>query len=108
MRRCLDDTGFCAMVLHKFAARAADQIAALQRAFDSANAPELARQAHTLQGVAANLSAATLRDRAEELETAAVRGDLKTARGALERTRGELARCLAVIPGLLARVAPRS
>ncbi len=108
IQRCLDDRGFCAMVLHKFAARSADQLAALERAFDSANTRELARQAHTLQGVAANLSAPALRARAEELEGEAVRGDLQAARGALDRTRVELDRCLATIPGLLAHVASRA
>jgi two-component system, sensor histidine kinase and response regulator len=107
MRRCLDDNGFCAMVLHKFAVRSSDQLAALERALESANALELARQAHTLQGVAANLSALALRDRAEELEAAAARGDLQTARRALEHTRRELSRCVTAIPALLARVSPQ-
>jgi HPt (histidine-containing phosphotransfer) domain-containing protein len=107
MRRCLDDHGFCAMILHKFAARSEDQLAALERALDSANAPELARQAHTLQGVAANLSAHGLRAAAEELEAAAGRSDFAAAEPALKRTRAELVRCVAAIPAMIERVVPR-
>jgi len=107
MRRCLDDSGFCGMILHKFAARSEDQLAALERALESANAPELARQAHTLQGVAANLSAHGLRAAAEELEAAAGRNDFSAAEPALKRTRAELARCVAAIPAMIERVLPR-
>ena len=44
LRRCLDDVTFCGMILHKFAARSADQLAALERALESGNAIELARE----------------------------------------------------------------
>src|SRR5262249_21557553 len=45
LHRCLDDGVFCSMVLHKFAVRSADQIAALERALVSGNAAELAERA---------------------------------------------------------------
>jgi hypothetical protein len=31
LRRCLDDNTFCGMILHKFASRSANQLAALER-----------------------------------------------------------------------------
>ena len=80
LRRCLDDSHFCAMILHKFAARSEDQLAAMQRALESGNAVELARERHTLQGLAANLSADGMQVRANELERLARAGDLKAAR----------------------------
>ncbi len=104
LRRCLDDTTFCGMILHKFASRAADQIAALERAIDSGNTIDLAREAHTLVGVAANLSAQTLCDRAKQLELSASSQDLSAARTALEHTRAELHRCVEIVPELLDRV----
>lgn len=105
LRRCLDDAQFCAMILHKFAARSQDQLAALQRAIESGNAVELAREAHTLQGVAANLSATGIRARAEELERVARAGDLRAARAAFEQARGEVDRCRLAVPELLVRLA---
>jgi HPt (histidine-containing phosphotransfer) domain-containing protein len=105
LRRCLDDAQFCAMILHKFAARSQDQLAAIERALESGNAVELAREAHTLQGVAANLSAGGIRERAKQLEGAARSGDLQSARKAYELTRGEVDRCRLMVPELLVRLA---
>ncbi len=105
LRRCLEDVQFCGIVLHKFAARSADQVAALERALESGNTVELAREAHTLQGVAANLSATALRLRADELEHAARIGELKAARKLLDAARDEVFRCRHVIPQLLLRLA---
>jgi two-component system sensor histidine kinase/response regulator len=105
LRRCLDDVTFCGMILHKFAARSADQLAALERALESGNAIELAREAHTLQGVAANMSAAGMRARADDLERAARAGDLNTARKLYAAARGEVDRCRLAVPELLLRLA---
>ena len=104
LRRCLDDTTFCGMILHKFAARCGDQLAALQRALDANNTPELVRQAHTLQGVAANLSAARLRQMADQLERVARAGDLSAARRHLAETASEVHRCRNLVPELIAKI----
>lgn len=108
LRRCLDDEVFCRMVLHKFAMRSVDQMAALARAIESRNCVELAREAHTLKGVAANLSAEALQAQADELERAAQRGDMAAAAKALETTRTEVDRLVAAVPGLLEQMASRS
>jgi HPt (histidine-containing phosphotransfer) domain-containing protein len=105
LRRCLDDVTFCGMILHKFAARSSDQLAALERALDSGNAIELAREAHTLQGVAANMSAAGMRARADDLERAARAGDFSAARKLYAAARGEVDRCRMAVPELLLRLA---
>jgi two-component system sensor histidine kinase/response regulator len=107
MRRCLDDAAFCAMILHKFAARAGDQLAALERALESNNFIDLAREAHTLQGVAANLSAARLRSHAEALEAAAKQNDACAAQAALANVRAEMTRCTLQVPELIAKIATR-
>ena len=103
-RRCLDDGASCGMMLHKFAARSVDQVAALARALEAGNALELARQAHTLKGVAADLAAQALHARADELERTAERGDLEQAGSALARTRAEIDRCVQAAGELLAQL----
>jgi HPt (histidine-containing phosphotransfer) domain-containing protein len=105
LRRCLDDNTFCGMILHKFASRSGDQLAALERALAAGNVLELAREAHTLQGVAANLSAPLLRARAEELEVAAGQNDLPRARRAFDQARAEISRCTSLVPELMDRLA---
>ena len=88
------------MILQKFAGRADDLMAGLERAVASANMPELAAQAHTLKGVAANLSAEALRARAAELERAA-KCSIEEAANVVEAVRAETGRCLAAMPELL-------
>ncbi len=105
LQRCLDDATFCGMILHKFVNRSADQLAAMERALEAGNMQELAREAHTLQGVAANLSAACLRSRAEALENAVRQNDLSGARQALDETRSEIVRCTTIVPELMDRLA---
>jgi HPt (histidine-containing phosphotransfer) domain-containing protein len=102
--RCLDDGMSCGMILHKFAARSVDQVAALERALDSGNALELARGAHALKGVAADLSAETLCALADQLQRTAERGELDEAAGALVRTREEIERCVEAASELLGQL----
>jgi len=102
--RCLDDGMSCGMILHKFAARSVDQVAALERALDSGNATELARGAHRLKGVAADLSADTLCALADQLQRAAERGKLDEAAPALVRTRAEIERCVEAAGELLGQL----
>ncbi|REK17895.1 MAG: Hpt domain-containing protein [Planctomycetota bacterium] len=104
LRRCLDDEVFCRMILHKFAMRSVDQLNALARAIESNNCVDLAREAHTLKGVAANLSAGTLSARAAELEQAARAGDMDAAQEALAETRLEVEKVVAAVPDLLDQV----
>lgn len=99
-----DNGMLCGMMLHKFAARSVDQMAALVRALDSGNARELARGAGALKGVAAELAAEVLLERADELERSARCGDLETAALALVRTREEMERCAAAASELLGQL----
>lgn len=104
LHRCLGDCDFSAQILRKFAARADGQRAALERAVASGNLEELRREAHSLKGVAANLSADALRSRAARLELAARTCDTHGLGKLLQETCNELARCVATIPQVLGRL----
>jgi Amt family ammonium transporter len=104
LHRCLGDYDFSAQILRKFEARADGQRAALERAVASGNLEELRREAHSLKGVAANLSADALRSRAARLELAARTCDTHGLSQLLRETCDELARCVATIPQVLGRL----
>lgn len=104
LNRCFGDANFCTLMLRKFSHRAGDQLAALDRAARSGNAVDLAREAHTLKGLAGNLSAAPLQMSADRLEQVARRSELEEAESLLDQVRDQVARCLAEIPLVLARI----
>ena len=102
--RCFGDADFCTLMLRKFLHRAGDQLAALDRAARSGNAVNLAREAHTLKGLAGNLSATSLQLSADRLEQVARRSDLKEAGSLVDQVRDQVARCLEAIPRVLAQI----
>ena len=101
---CDREVAFRGMLLHKFATRGPDQLAALERALDAGNAIELARQAQAVKNVAAHLADDALHARADELERTAERGDLAGAGLALARTREEIARSIETAIKLLSQL----
>jgi HPt (histidine-containing phosphotransfer) domain-containing protein len=101
---CQGDEAFCTMILQKFASRAADQLAALDRAAASRNAVELARQADTLCGIATNLSAGELVVSAARLQWQARAGAFDRVAPLLESVRTDVARCLQAIPDVLREI----
>jgi HPt (histidine-containing phosphotransfer) domain-containing protein/two-component sensor histidine kinase len=102
--RCFGDANFCTLMLRKFSHRAGDQLAALDRAARSGNAVDLAREAHSLKGLAGNLSAAPLQMSADRLEQVARRSELEEAGSLVGQVRDQVARCLAEIPRVLAQI----
>ncbi len=104
LHRCLGDATFCAMILQKFANRSGDLLSRLARTAESGNAAEIALQAHTLKGVAANLSAEDLRSRSAELERLANGGDLQQIAPVLAQVQAEAKRCLQAVPELLMQI----
>ncbi len=98
LARCVDDREFCALVLHKFSQRAADQMAAIDRAVANGNSAELAVRAHTLKGVAANLAAERLASAAAELERLARGPQLDRVTESVALVRGELERAVQFVP----------
>jgi HPt (histidine-containing phosphotransfer) domain-containing protein len=102
--RCLGDARLCTLLLQKFAARAADQMTAIQRAARAGNGAELVLHAHTLKEVAANISADDLRANAAELERLARAGELEKTGAPIERIRAEIARSLRAMPVVLTQI----
>ena len=102
--RCYGDANFCSLMLRKFSHRAGNQLAALDRAARNGNALELAREAHTLKGLAGNLSATPLQISADRLEQVARQSELKDAGSLLDQVRDQVARCVAEIPRVLAQI----
>ena len=100
---CRGDRACVTIILRKFADRAADQLAALDRAVSSRNAAELTRQAHTLGGIAENLSAGALVACAARLQWQAKIGAWDRVECELESVHAEVARCLEAVPDFLAR-----
>ncbi|MBS0375720.1 MAG: response regulator [Proteobacteria bacterium] len=77
------DAGFERELIEVFIASGDSALAALVAALAGGDLGELRRQAHALKGASANLRARPLAARAEELEAAAVAGDLDRCRDAL-------------------------
>lgn len=102
--RCFGDVDFCTLMLRKFSHRAGDQLAALDRATRSGNAIELARAAHTLKGLAGNLSAAPLQMFADRLEQVARRSKFEEAGLLVDQVRDQVARCMEEIPRIVAEI----
>ena len=101
LARCLGDAMFCKIILNKFADRADDLLARLNRAVESRRPAELAAQAHTLKGLAANFSADELQLRCDELEQAARCGDVSGCALLIERVKAEFGRCRQAVPQAL-------
>jgi Amt family ammonium transporter len=91
--RCLGNLDFAISLLDRFAAGTDDSIQRLRTAADRGDLSDLAREAHSLKGSAANLSAESIRDAAASLEAACRSGVRDDGVAAVERLVGELDRC---------------
>jgi HPt (histidine-containing phosphotransfer) domain-containing protein len=105
LERCLGDRGFCAVLVGKFVSRAGELSAALEQAVYVGDRSELARQAHAIKGMAANLSADSLQTWAAALERALRMGNAANVRPLVSRVRVEIQRCLDAVPGMLEQLA---
>jgi len=74
--RLMNDAALMGTVIDHFLGDMPNQIAALRRCLDTANASGAAQQAHHIKGAAANVGADALRAVADRLEGVAGRGDL--------------------------------
>ena len=77
-------------VLSLFLSSLPEQLDLLQSAISDGNAEIARHHAHTIKGMAANISAHRLRDEAQEMETAFLAGDLNDAGKGLDRLSAEL------------------
>ncbi|MEW6380402.1 MAG: CHASE domain-containing protein [bacterium] len=76
MSRFLGDEDLAMILIEGFLQDAPRQIARLKQALASGDAFLVHLQAHTIKGIAANLSALSLKETAYDMETAAKKGDL--------------------------------
>ncbi|MFK7960789.1 MAG: Hpt domain-containing protein [Phycisphaerales bacterium] len=68
LSRCLDDASLAAKVLERFESNAESMIDDLRAAMDAADADAVARAAHVIRGVAANVSCDELASSAGAME----------------------------------------
>ncbi len=101
LERCLLDRRFCAALVEKFAARADELSKELEQAASRQDLAELARHAHSLKGMAANLSADGLQSWAAALERTVHGGTIGQTRPLVVRVRAEIQRCIDAVPAVL-------
>jgi HPt (histidine-containing phosphotransfer) domain-containing protein len=82
--RMLGDEGFVTLVLDSFEADLPHQIEMLEESLDAGNPVETARDAHAIQGSAANIGGEELQSIAREMEKAISSSDLDTVRNAMD------------------------
>jgi len=98
LQRCMGNREFLQKMIRKFQKRLGSDVEQLERSVALGNGQEIERQAHSLKGAAANLSAEALRVAAARLETMGRAGDLTAAPLALAELQHESRRFLAYRP----------
>jgi Amt family ammonium transporter len=98
--RCLGNVELMSRLLGSFEREVGADVARLEAAFAASDEARIADVAHSLKGAAANLSANTLSELAEQLEHAARRGEWQDHSHAQAQVRAEFERCVAALPGL--------
>ena len=91
-------------ILSKFETQAVEDLAEMDRSLNSGDAEKSTRIAHTLKGVAGNLSALSLRQAAAQLEQLLRESKLGEANAGLDALRVELQRCIEYVPKAKARI----
>lgn len=76
LQRLMGDRGLATIILRAFLADVPSQLENLHKRFSEADIPGARRQAHSLKGASATVSAEKLRSIASEMECAASEGDL--------------------------------
>lgn len=107
LRRCWGDTKFCVQVLGKYSHRSAEQLRTLEECVSTGDTAAVASTAHSIKGLAANLSAAELLEAADALERLASDGNLAAMPAALLEVREQVQHCLDASPGLIAELSTR-
>ncbi|MFH1292697.1 MAG: response regulator [Pseudomonadota bacterium] len=97
IERAMGDSAFLERMLHEFLAGVPAQIEALSTALEQGDAEGLIRQAHTLKGAAANLSADGVAAAALRLEQIGREGDLSAGMDGLSELNDDVARLEAYV-----------
>jgi Amt family ammonium transporter len=100
LERCMGNVDLMARLLAAFEPEIGREVDRLDDAIKAGDNPRIANVAHTLQGSAANLSAARLSALAREVEHAARRNESHNHSLLLAEVRREFDRCIATLPGL--------
>jgi len=91
LSRCLDNLEVAGRVLQKYAVRGGELLEQIEVALAATDFDGLARAAHLLKGMAANVAAVVVASVAAELEQAATNADLTLCAAAVQRLRGAIA-----------------
>ena len=92
LERIGGDETLVKMCLELFPEEISQKIEELKTTIRENNAEAIKHHAHTIKGMAANISAGRLRDAAYEVETAAKQGDAETAKQLVEKLEQEAQR----------------
>jgi HPt (histidine-containing phosphotransfer) domain-containing protein len=95
LRRCRGKHALAASLLQKFESQIGQQLEAIRASIDAQDQQALARLAHALKGMAANLSAEPLRRSAEELERLGLSGGLDAALQSVAQLAEQVKACVA-------------
>ena len=102
LHRCRGRRDFAEQVLSKFRTHSVETLDAIVRGLKDRNAELITRSAHTLKGMAATVSAESLRQAAADAEVRARAGDWDAVQAQLDELRRQLDSCLVFIPKALA------
>lgn len=102
LSRCMGNHEFLEKILNKFEAKAVEYLKDIEKSAEAGDGEQVGRLAHSLKGVAANLSAEPLRLAALETEQLGKSGDLTNINECLDKLRNELNRCLEYLPNMTA------
>jgi len=92
IERVMGDDDLAKLIVQTFLSDAPNQIKSLNESMEKENIEEVRRQAHTIKGMAANMSAEALREVAFEIEMAAKDGNLATVRESMKKMKQEFER----------------
>jgi len=107
VHRCRGRRDFAEKVLSKFRAQSVEILEAIVRGLEQKDGELTTRNAHSLKGMAATVSAESLRQAAADAEAKARSGDWDAVQGQLDEVRRQLDSCLAFIPETLDTAAER-
>jgi CheY-like chemotaxis protein len=104
LARSMGDAGFATETLQRFKIQARKDLALLQQSVESHIAPEAARLAHGLKGIAGHIGATSLRATAARIESLGNSADLDQIEQTLAELKTEIDRCIECIPAAVERL----
>jgi len=106
LKRCMGNAQFMQRTLAKFQSRAGDDVERLHHSIASGDAVEATRLAHSIKGIAANLSATGMMNVADEIERLSRASCVADALPLMASLRTEVDRCVAFVPIVITSLEP--